>query len=405
MSVGLSEPKKLLVVDGIRLATTSAGFYQQERNDILVIEIVADATAAAVFTRNRFCAAPVIIARSHLNSVNPRYILVNAGNANAGTGQQGIDDALASCQIMAGHGNCSDKEVLPFSTGVIGQRLPVDNISAVLPECLDELSTDGWHDAARAIMTTDTIAKGISRRMNINGSEITITAIAKGSGMIKPDMATMLAFIATNARIERQLLKKLLGESTECSFNRITVDGDTSTNDACLLIATGKSEVRITEDDIQACNTFRKSLDEVCQHLAQAIVRDGEGATKFVTVQIERGKSKEECLQVAYNIAHSLLVKTALFASDPNWGRILAAVGRSGIDDLDISTVEIYLDNVCIVIHGGMADTYTEEQGQAVMDKQEILIRVVLNRGSARECVWTTDLSYEYVKINAEYRS
>jgi len=405
MSVGISEPKKLLVVDGIRLATASAGFYQQERDDILVMEIVADANAAAVFTRNRFFAAPVTIAKSHLNLVNPRYILVNAGNANAGTGQQGINDALASCLIVAGHGGCSDKEVLPFSTGVIGQRLPVDNIRAVLPECMDELSPDSWLDAARAIMTTDTIAKGISRRVNINDNEITITAIAKGSGMIKPDMATMLAFIATNARIERQLLKDLLSQSTENSFNRITVDGDTSTNDACLLIATGKSQVRITEDDKQAYNTFRESLDEVCQHLAQAIVRDGEGATKFVTVQIERGKSRQECLQVAYSIAHSPLVKTALFASDPNWGRILAAVGRSGLDDLDISTVEIYLDNVCIVNHGGMADTYTEDQGQAVMDKQEILIRVVLNRGAARECVWTTDLSFEYVKINAEYRS
>ncbi len=405
VSVSLTEPDHLLPVAGIRLATAMAGLYRQQRDDVLVIEAPASATAAAVFTRNRFAAAPVIVARNHLCKAQPRYLLVNAGNANAGTGQQGVEDAVQCCEQIALAAGCISEEVLPFSTGVIGQRLPVERITTVIPDCLQNLRADGWLQAARAIMTTDTVAKGISRQVDINGRTLTITGIAKGSGMIRPDMATMLAFMATDAGIDASLLQSCLQASTHHSFNRISVDGDTSTNDACVLLATAQGPLTITSADTTALKKFQDCLNEVCLHLARAIIRDGEGATKFVTVQVERGHDEEECLQVAYTIAHSPLIKTALFASDPNWGRILAAVGRSGLDELDINRIRIYLGDVCIVEDGGVAGSYTEEQGQNIMNATDILIRVVLNRGNEVATIWTTDLSYEYVKINAEYRT
>ncbi|MDX1518500.1 MAG: bifunctional glutamate N-acetyltransferase/amino-acid acetyltransferase ArgJ [Gammaproteobacteria bacterium] len=405
MSIGLPETPDLAPVKGIRLACASAGLYRQQRDDLLLIEVPENSTSAAVFTRNRFAAAPVTVARTHLETHSPRYCLVNAGNANAGTGQSGIDAALECCKAVSENGQCNIEEVLPFSTGVIGENLPVDRIRAVLPECFRGLSADGWQAGARAIMTTDTTPKGISRRMEIDGQKFTVTGIAKGSGMIRPDMATMLAFIATDAVVDQDFLGNTLQESVGKSFNRITVDGDTSTNDAVIMIATGQGPVTLDENDKKSREVFRQAVNEVCQYLAQAIVRDGEGATKFVTVRVEGGSSGNECLQVAYAIAHSPLVKTALFASDPNWGRILAAIGRAGIDDLDIGKVQIRLNDVCIVENGAKAASYTEEQGQAAMRPREIVIRVVLGRGDRVEQVWTTDLSYDYVKINAEYRT
>ncbi len=404
MSVGLSEPQSLAAIAGIRLAGTSAGIYRQPRTDVFLMEIAPGSSAAAVFTRNRFSAAPVELAKAHLRGQAPRFCLVNSGNANAGTGAAGLADAQACCGHVAQLAGCDVEEVLPFSTGVIGQRLPVENICQAAGRCFDGLTADGWLECARAMMTTDTVAKGISDTLVLGGTELTITGIAKGSGMIRPDMATMLAFVATDAAVDPALLQQWLQAGMEKSFNRITVDGDTSTNDACLLIATGKSGVQI-QADTPDCGKFRDSLDKVLGFLARAIVRDGEGASKFVTIRVEQGVDRQECLKVAYAIAHSPLVKTAVFASDPNWGRILAAVGRAGIDDLDVSAVEIYLDDVCIVEQGGISASYTEAQGQSVMAGDEILIRVVLNRGVAGELVWTSDLSYDYVRINAEYRT
>ncbi len=393
-----------LTVAGIRLGTARAGIKYPDRRDLVVVELAAGTQAAAVFTRNAFCAAPVTVARVHLSAASPRYLVINTGNANAGTGQQGLADAEASCRALAERTGCQPEDVLPFSTGVIGEPLPLFRLITGLPAALAGLRPDGWADAAAGIMTTDTRPKWASRRLTLAGREVTVTGIAKGAGMIRPDMATLLAFIATDAAVDPALLRPILREAVAGSFNAITVDGDTSTNDACLLLATGQSgaSVPATGDDRAR---FAAAVDEVCVELAQAIVRDGEGATKFITVRVEGGRDAAECRQVAYTIAHSPLVKTAFFASDPNWGRILAAVGRSGLDALDLERVTIYLDEICIVRDGGRAPDYTEEQGQRVMARPEIAIRVGLGRGEAAARIWTTDLSFDYVRINAEYRT
>lgn len=405
MPVGYSQLPELLPVGGIRLAAVGAGIRYQGRNDLVVMELAEGSRVAAVFTRNAFCAAPVTVAREHLGLGMPRYLLINSGNANAGTGAGGLDDARRSCRALAQLTACDPQQVLPFSTGVIGQRLAVDRLQAALPAALEGLGGNAWETVARAIMTTDTVPKGVSMRIQIEGRTVTITGIAKGAGMIRPDMATMLAYIGTDANVDAATLQECLHRAVGRSFNRITVDGDTSTNDACVLAATGAcggSEITAAHPDLAV---FREAVTATCERLAQLIVRDAEGATKFVTVEVSGGASSEECLQVAYTVAHSPLVKTALFASDPNWGRILAAVGRAGLPDLDVNAVSIFLDGVCIVRDGGVAAEYLEVDGQRVMDREEILIDIRLGRGHARERVWTSDLSHEYVRINAEYRS
>lgn len=404
MAVGLTDLPDLHPVAGVRLGVASAGVRKPGRTDLMLLEVARGSAVAAVFTRNAFCAAPVVVAREHLERSAPRLLLVNSGNANAGTGGAGLEAARACCRALAEAVGCRPEEVLPFSTGVIGEPLPVERIVAALGSALADLSEDGWGDAARAIMTTDTVPKGISRRVVLDGRPVTVTGIAKGAGMIRPDMATMLCYVATDAWVAPALLQRCLEGAVERSFNRITVDGDTSTNDACVVAATGGAGVRLEEDD-ERLRTFATALEEVCTHLAHAIVRDGEGATKFVTVTVEGGASRAECLQAAYAIAHSPLVKTALFASDPNWGRILAAVGRAGIPDLDVGRIDIYLGDVRIVRSGGRDPDYTEERGQAVMQREEIAIGVDLGRGPYVETVWTTDLSFDYVRINAEYRT
>jgi glutamate N-acetyltransferase/amino-acid N-acetyltransferase len=393
-----------LTVAGIRLGTACAGIKYPDRRDLVVIEAAAGTRVAAVFTRNAFRAAPVTVARVHLAAANPRYLLINTGNANAGTGRQGLADAEASCQTLAELTGCTPLEVLPFSTGVIGEPLPLFRVVAGLPAALAALQADGWEDAAHGIMTTDTRPKWASRRLNFAGREVTVTGIAKGAGMIRPDMATMLAFIATDAEVDEGQLRQALTAAMADSFNAITVDGDTSTNDSCVLLATGQSGATISASGDEF-EPFAGMVREVCSELAQAIIRDGEGATKFITVQVEGGRDVAECRQVAYAIAHSPLVKTAFFASDPNWGRILAAVGRAGLNELEIDRVALHLDEVCIVREGGRAPDYTEEQGQAVMARAEITIRVELGRGEAAARIWTTDLSFDYVRINAEYRT
>lgn len=396
----------LLPVAGVRIGVASAAIKQSVRPDLTLFQYPEDSSVAAVFTRNRFCAAPVTVAKSHLETTATRYWVINSGNANAGTGKQGLRDALDVCGALAYlDGAIAATGVLPFSTGVIGQSLPVKKIEAALPQALNTLSENGWAAAAQAIMTTDTVPKGCSRKVSLAGGEITITGIAKGAGMIRPDMATMLGFIATDARVDPGYLQACLNTAVERSFNRITIDGDTSTNDACVIVATGRgmtNEIPQGSDDAQR---FQEALTEVCEHLAVSIVRDGEGATKLITIQVENGGSQSECLQVAYTVAHSPLVKTAFFASDANWGRILAAVGRAGIDDLNLEAVEIYLGDVCIVREGGRAEDYREEAGMRVMAETEITVRVLLGRGNCTERVWTCDFSYDYVRINAEYRT
>jgi glutamate N-acetyltransferase/amino-acid N-acetyltransferase len=396
---------EMFPVPGFRLGTTSAGIKRPGRTDLVIMELAEGAHCAAVFTRNAFCAAPVMVARDYLTQGQPSYLLVNTGNANAGTGQQGIRDARRCCESLAEHAGCSPAAVLPFSTGVIGEPLPVEKICAALPAALTSLEENGWAAAASGILTTDTVPKGASRQVRIDDQIITITGIAKGSGMIRPDMATMLAFIATDACIGSSTLQQCLTAAVDQSFNRITVDGDTSTNDACVLVATAASASPVLQPGSADYTAFCQAVTGVCTELAQAIVRDGEGATRFVTVAVDGGITSEECLQVAYTIAHSPLVKTALFAGDPNWGRILAAVGRAGLPALDLEAVAIYLDDVCIVREGARARDYTEEAGQQVMVRDELTIRVDLGRGQSCERVWTCDLSYDYVRINAEYRT
>lgn len=404
MAVGYTGLPRLHPVPGVRIAVVSAGIKKLGRNDLVLFELCRDAAVAATFTRNAFCAAPVVLAKRHLKLCDPRYLLINTGNANAGTGKTGLRDAEICCTSLSDAVACAKEEVLPFSTGVIGETLPTERITTAIPELVEQLHQDNWHDAASGILTTDTVPKGASRQIHIQDTLVTITGISKGSGMIRPDMGTMLAYIATDARIEKTLLQGALSGGVDKSFNRITVDGDTSTNDACVLIATGESGQTITADS-DAYRRFCAALNEVLTELAQLIVRDGEGATKFVTIAVNGGRNEQECKDVAYTIAHSPLVKTALFASDPNWGRILAAVGRSGLNELALDAVTIFLGDVCIVRDGGRDTEYTEAQGQAVMAHDEIIIRVELARGEGQAVVWTCDLSYDYVKINAEYRT
>ena len=405
MAVGQTELTPLLPVKGLRLGTCSAGIKTPGRQDLVVMQFDDDVKCTGVFTRNAFCAAPVHIAKDHLSQASPRLLVINTGNANAGTGEQGMLDALAVCQSLADLQGLPVNTVLPFSTGVIGEPLEIQKIENALPQAVANLNVDGWKDAAHGILTTDTVAKGISKQVTVDGALITITGIAKGSGMIRPDMATMLAFIATDAALSDAMLKSCIQYATQCSFNRITVDGDTSTNDACMLIASGTSSLPLLETEDENYLEVRDAICEVFEFLAQAIIRDGEGATKLITVDVQEGKSEQECKEVAYTIAHSPLVKTAFFAKDPNWGRILAAVGRAGIDDLDLQALTIYLDDVCIVSNGGRAAGYEETLAQQVMDQDEITVKVNLGRGLHSAKVWTCDLSYDYVRINAEYRS
>ena len=406
MAVGSSTlPETMYPVKGLKIGTTSAGIKTPGRKDLVLFELSDKASVAGVFTLNAFCAAPVSICKQNLANTPARYFVINTGNANAGTGDEGWQDAVTTCDAVASLCGVDRAEVLPFSTGVIGEKLPVEKIVDALPSAKELLSEDGWKLAAEGILTTDTRPKGASERIEWQGQSITLTGISKGSGMIKPNMATMLAYVATDAEIGSELLQSMLTETCNTSFNRITVDSDTSTNDSCMLVATGESGVRVDTDNVELYALFFQALGRVMQQLAHAIVRDGEGATKFVTVTVESAESQEEALDTAFAIAHSPLVKTALFASDPNWGRILAVVGRAGIKNLNLSTLEIYLGDVCIVSQGGRDASYTEDAGQAVMDQEEILIRVVLNRGDVTETVWTTDLSHDYVSINADYRS
>ena len=408
MAVGETSFPGIHPVTGVRIGVISAGIKKPGRKDLVVFEICPTSTIAGVFTQNAFCAAPVHIARQHLqqgDASNPRYLLINTGNANAGTGETGFSNALQTCIALAEKVNQAAVQVLPFSTGVIGEPLPVDRIIAGLDKALTDLSASNWANAAQGIMTTDTRPKGSSLRIEIDGKPVVISGIAKGAGMIKPNMATMLGYVATDMAIPQSELQSLLATVNEKSFNRITVDGDTSTNDSVMLIATGQSGINYANLNKTQQDVLIAALHHVFTDLAQQIIRDGEGATKFVTVKVEKAATSREALQVAYAVAESPLVKTALFASDPNWGRILAAIGRAGLPELDVRAISISLNDVQIVNQGGRAASYTEQSGQAEMDKEEITIAINLQRGNVQETVWTTDLSHDYVTINAEYRT
>ncbi|KEA65376.1 Glutamate N-acetyltransferase [Marinobacterium lacunae] len=405
MAVGPDTLPELKPVEGFRIGVASAGIKKPGRRDVVLMELCEGASVAGVFTKNAFCAAPVTLSKKHLAAGPVRYLLVNTGNANAGTGEKGMADAIRCCDAVAAKTGVDREAVLPFSTGVIGEPLPVDKIVSALDAAKADLNEENWLNAAHGIMTTDTRAKAACEQFEYQGKTVTLTGISKGAGMIMPNMATMLGYVATDAAVEQSQLQQWLSEAADRSFNRITIDGDTSTNDSCILVATGRSGVQVAADNVELSELFVSALNRIMLTLAQAIVRDGEGATKFVEVRVEQAASVDEALQVAYTIAHSPLVKTALYASDPNWGRILACVGRAGVENLDLDALEIYLNDVCIVEKGGRAVSYTEEQGQKVMDGEEILIHVVLKRGDVRESVWTTDLSTEYVHINADYRS
>jgi glutamate N-acetyltransferase/amino-acid N-acetyltransferase len=400
-------PADLHPVSGVRLGHAEAGIKKPDKKDLLVVELAPGSRVAGVFTSNRFCAAPVLVCKEHLQrGTGVRALVVNTGNANAGTGESGLGNARRTCAELAGLLDISGEQILPFSTGVIMEPLPVERIVAGLPKAVAGLRADGWHDAAFAIMTTDTAPKAASRQITIGGAQVTITGVAKGAGMIHPDMATMLGFVATDAVIAQPLLERLVKETADKSFNRITVDGDTSTNDSFILMATGCADnAEISDAGSADYAALREAVIAVAITLAQAIVRDGEGATKFITITVNGGRNEDECASVAFAIAHSPLVKTAFFASDPNLGRILAAIGNAGIDDLDVGRVDLYLDDVLVATQGGRAASYREEDGQRVMKKAEIGVRVELNRGAGSATVWTCDFSHEYVTINAEYRS
>ncbi|TVP50899.1 MAG: bifunctional glutamate N-acetyltransferase/amino-acid acetyltransferase ArgJ [Halomonas sp.] len=409
MAVGNIPFPELPPLEGVRLGVAMAGIKKPDRRDLVVIELPETATVSGVFTRNAFCAAPVLVAKQHLEQCrasqrSPRFWLINTGNANAGTGESGLRDARTSCAELAQQVGVSEQEVLPFSTGVIGEPLPMERLLAGLAPALESLSGDGaaWQQAGQGILTTDTRAKGSTVTLAIGDQQVTINGIAKGSGMIKPNMATMLGFVVTNAAIEAPLLDRLLRETVDRSFNCITVDSDTSTNDACMLAATGTGPRVESEEQVAV---FRNALQRVMTELAQAIIRDGEGATKFVTLQVGEAKSHQEALDVAFTVAHSPLVKTALYASDANWGRILAAVGRAPVEDFDVNRVVIDLGDVRLVENGGRASGYTEAAGSAVMAQSDITIRITLGRGEESATVWTSDLSHDYVSINADYRS
>ncbi|TCO80183.1 glutamate N-acetyltransferase [Plasticicumulans lactativorans] len=409
MPVHLSPPApgSLKPVAGVRLGVAEAHVRKPNRKDLLVVELPAGARVAGVFTQNRFCAAPVQVCRERLGAGTPiRALVVNTGNANAGTGEDGLARARAVCTALAERLGCAPEQVLPFSTGVIMEPLPVERIVAGLPTCIAALREDAWGVAAEAIMTTDTVPKGTSRQVEVDGRRFTVTGIAKGSGMIHPNMATMLGFVATDAPVAQPLLQRLLKAVTDDSFNRVTVDGDTSTNDSFILVATGAAGGdELVDADAPAAVALQRALREVAVELAQALARDGEGATKFITIEVSGGRDRAECVRVGKAIAHSPLVKTAFFASDPNLGRLLAAIGYAGIDDLDVGTVRLWLGEVLVSAFGGPAAGYVEADAARVMREAEITVRVDLGRGTATDTVWTCDFSYDYVKINAEYRS
>lgn len=408
MPVNLTAPApgSLLPIKGVQLGVAEAHVRKPNRKDVLVMTLPEGARVAGVFTLNRFCAAPVTLCREFLAAGAPvRALVVNTGNANAGTGADGMARARRVCEALAGQLGCKPEQVLPFSTGVIMEPLPVERIEAGLPTCIANLRESNWEVAAEAIMTTDIVAKGLTRQVDIGGQTVTVTGIAKGSGMIHPNMATMLGYVATDAAVAQPLLEKMLKEITNVSFNRVTVDGDTSTNDSFILIAAGTSGVSIDAEQSEGYKALYGAVREVAVFLAQALARDGEGATKFVTIEVSGGRNGEECLKVGKAIAHSPLIKTALFASDPNLGRLLAAIGYAGITDLDVNTVRLWLGPVLVAEHGGRHPAYVEAEAAAVMKQSDITIHVDLGRGSATETVWTCDFSYDYVKINAEYRS
>ncbi len=406
MAVGSGELPPLHAVAGFKLGIASAGIKRPGRLDLVVMELAPDSAVAAVFTKNAFCAAPVQLAKKHLQQQPIRYLLTNTGNANAGTGEPGLANALRTCNELAALVQSDSASVLPFSTGVIGEPLPVEKIVNALPDALADLREDNWLKAAQGIMTTDTRPKAASTQIDLDGHRITITGISKGAGMIKPNMATMLGYVATDAAVDVALLQTIVERAVNKSFNRITIDGDTSTNDSCVLVATGAAKNSLIDSEQHPhFAKFYAAVEKIFIQLAQAIIRDGEGATKFVTVDVQGGKAEGECLQVAYAVAESPLVKTALFASDPNWGRILAAIGRAGVENLDVSRISVSINNALIAENGGRSASYTEQQGAAAMAPEEITIVIRLDRGSASTTVWTTDFSHDYVTINAEYRT
>lgn len=406
MAVGDLSLPKMFPIHGIKIGITESYIRYKNRRDLVVFELAEGSTVATVLTQNAFCAAPVQVVKQHMAVAQPRYLLINTGNANAATGQLGLQNAQLSCTTLAELTGVRTSQILPFSTGVIGEQLPIERLLTGLPNALAALDADGWVAAAHGIMTTDTLPKGASEQFELDGVTYHVTGISKGAGMIRPNMATMLGYVATDLAIDTALLQQMLTELTEQSFNRITIDGDTSTNDACVLVATGQAggAVLQSRDDPRFIEVMQV-LGRVFIRLAQLIVRDGEGATKFMTVRVEGGATTQECCDVAYSVAHSPLIKTAFFASDPNWGRIVMAIGKAGIDQLDQSKVQVFLDDVQICRDGGAAADYTEAQGAAVMQHSEITIRIALGRGEAVDTVWTCDFSYEYVKINADYRS
>jgi glutamate N-acetyltransferase/amino-acid N-acetyltransferase len=404
------DPASLLAVRGVALGTAEANIRKPGRKDLLVIRLADGAKVAGVFTQNRFCAAPVVVTRQHLSTLDPalsiRALVVNTGNANAGTGKEGLAHARQTCADLARLLDCNAAQVLPFSTGVIMESLPVERIAAGLPACIADMREANWFNAATAIMTTDTLPKSVSQQCRIGNATVTLTGIAKGAGMIHPNMATMLGFIATDAHVSLPLVKAAVAYAAQRSFNCISVDGDTSTNDSFMLIASGTAQMAEINDARSAeFAAFRDAVTGVAVSLAQAIVRDGEGATKFITVRVEGGRSEDECRRIGFAIAHSPLVKTAFFASDPNLGRILAAIGYAGVADLEVEKLDLYLDDVLVARHGGRNPAYQEADGQRVMKQSEITVRVALNRGAAVATLWTCDLSHDYVSINADYRS
>ncbi len=416
MAVGKISFPSMPSIEGVTLNAVSAGIKKRASLDLVLISLPETAVTAGVFTQNAFCAAPVTLCKSHLKqTANTRYLLINSGNANACTGEQGMNTALQSCYAVstqaqlnraeANSAQVNSNQVLPFSTGVIGENLDVSKIENALPQLFEGLSESHWSLAAQGIMTTDTLPKGANISLRVGDENLIVNGIAKGAGMIKPNMATMLAYIVTNACISKELLQELLNEAADLSFNRITIDGDTSTNDSCMLVAAGTSSIVVNDKQSPHYAAIKKAITDVLVQLAQLIVRDGEGATKFVTVRVQGGQNNNECLQVAYAIAHSPLIKTALYASDPNWGRIIAAIGYAGLSDLDVSHIRVFLNELLIVENGGRASSYSEEQGKEVMTQEEIILRVDLGRGDASETIWTTDLSHDYIKINAEYRT
>ncbi|NOL52365.1 bifunctional glutamate N-acetyltransferase/amino-acid acetyltransferase ArgJ [Pelistega suis] len=401
----IPDVKDIHLVAGVQIGIASAGIKKPGKKDITVFQFAPGTTVAGVFTTNRFCAAPVQICKQRLTSGNDiRALLINTGNANAGTGETGYQNALATSATLANALNLKEEQVLPFSTGVILEPLPIDKINAAIPTAVANLADNEWFNAAHSIMTTDTVPKVSSKQVKVDGKTVTVTGISKGAGMIRPNMATMLGYVATDAKIAQQTLEKLTVAIANQSFNRITVDGDTSTNDSFIIAATGQSGVEAIEGTA-SFDIIAQALTEISRELAQKIVRDAEGATKFITVQVEEAKNSEEALKIAYAIAHSPLVKTAFFASDPNLGRILAAIGYAGVNDLDTSALKLYLGDVLVALNGGRNPEYREEQGQAVMNEAEILVRVVLGRGDICETVYTCDFSHDYVSINADYRS